>query len=95
MNGHANSGSRRDESKDRKPRLPRAMVMVYMPELRHSVWCDFQCRSRTIEGLRKVLKKGIRNGEYVAYRLIYIHEEVMGNIDDREVQADGKRQRPF
>ena len=61
-----------------KPRL-QAMVLVYQPELTHSVWQDFMCRCRTQEAFERLLRKGVRDGEWVAWRLIRIEKEVMGN----------------
>lgn len=59
--------------------LPRAMVLEYQPELTHSVWKDFFSQHRTRKGLEQRLKQGVKNGEWVAYRLMRIETEVMGN----------------
>lgn len=59
----------------------RAMVLQYYPELTHSMWVDFSCRARSQEGLERILRKGVRNGDWMAWRLIRIEKEVMG--DDR------------
>ena len=61
--------------------LPRAMVLVYQPELSCSVWQDFECRARSIAGIERQLKQGIRCGDWVAWRLMRIEKEVMGNVD--------------
>ena len=58
-----------------------AMVLVFEPALTHSVWQDFESRHRTLDGLEKRLKQGVKNGEWVAWRLITIHKEIMGNVD--------------
>lgn len=60
---------------------PRAMVLVYQPELSCSVWQDFECRARSIAGLERQLKQGVRCGDWVAWRLMRIEKEVMGNVD--------------
>ncbi len=60
--------------------LPRAMVLVYQPELTHSVWQDWISNHRTLKGMEQRLKQGVRNGEWVAWRLMRIEKEVMGNI---------------
>ena len=59
--------------------LPRAMVLVYEPLLTHSIWQDFKSLHRTQAGLEKELRRGVREGEWVAWRLIRIEKEVMGN----------------
>ena len=61
--------------------LPSAMVLVFQPELTHSVWQDFRCRARTQGGLERQLKDGVKRGEWVAWRLIRIEREVTGNVD--------------
>ncbi len=60
--------------------LPRAMVLIYQPELTHSVWQDWISNHRTRKGLEQRLKQGVRNGEWVAWRLMHIEKEVMGNV---------------
>jgi hypothetical protein len=59
--------------------LPQAMVLVYQPELTHSVWQDLMHHKRTLKGLEAALRKGVRDGEWVAWRLIHIEKEVYGN----------------
>jgi len=59
--------------------LPRAMVLVYQPELTHSVWQDFWHNRRSQESLERELRRGVRSGEWVAWRLIRVEKEVMGN----------------
>lgn len=58
-----------------------AMVLVFEPRLTHSIWQDFESKHRTLAGLEKRLKQGVKKGEWVAWRLITIHKEVMGNAD--------------
>jgi hypothetical protein len=55
-----------------------AQVLVFQPELTHSVWTDFMSRARTQEALEKQLRKGVRSGEYVGYRLHRIECEYLG-----------------
>jgi hypothetical protein len=62
-------------------RLPRAMVLVYMDDLRCSVWQDFVSQHRTSKGLESRLRKGVKDGEWVAWRLMHVIQEVMGNAD--------------
>ena len=64
----------------------RAMVLEYRPELTHSVWVDAFISdedgfSLSREELIEKLKQGVRDGEWVAWRLIRIEQEVMGNVD--------------
>lgn len=58
--------------------LPSAQVLIFEPLLTHSVWVDFQSRSRTLNGLLKQLRAGVCSGEYVGYRLIEIQDECIG-----------------
>lgn len=60
---------------------PAAMVLVYQPELGCSVWQDYLSRARTIAGLERQLRRGVRCGYWVAWRLVRIEKEVMGNVD--------------
>lgn len=57
---------------------PYAQVLVFQPELTHSVWLDHWHRCRSKESLEKRLRKGVREGRYVGYRLLTIHEEHIG-----------------
>lgn len=65
----------------RRTSMPAAMVLVFQPELSHSVWHDFLSRARTLAGLERQLKAGVKRGDWVAWRLIRIEREVMGNVD--------------
>lgn len=56
----------------------KAQVLIYQPELTHSVWVDHLHSKRSVESLRKSLRKAVQKGEYVGYRLITIHEEHVG-----------------
>ena len=58
---------------------PKAMVLVFKPELTHSVWQDFFSNHRTIRGLERALKKGVNDGVWVGWRIIDIQKEVLGN----------------
>lgn len=60
-------------------KVPGAMVLVYQPELTHSVWIDYESRHRSRGSLEKALRKGVKDGEWVAWRLVTIHKEVAGN----------------
>ena len=60
-------------------KMPAAMVLVFQPELTHSVWQDFISRARSRKNLERILRKGVRDGDWVAWRLITIHHEVHGN----------------
>ena len=64
-----------------KTEIPSAMVLVFQPALTCSVWQDFYSRARTTAGLEKLLKDGVKKGEWVAWRLIHIEKEVMGSVD--------------
>lgn len=63
-----------------RERLPSVMVLVFYPELTHSVLVDYVSRARTRVGLVKSLTKQVRDGDYVGYRLIEIQKEVIGNL---------------
>ena len=58
--------------------IPAAQVLVYQPELTHSVWTDVMHRKRSQKSLEAMLRKGVRSGEYVGYRLLTIHAEYVG-----------------
>ena len=59
--------------------LPQAMVLVFDPRLTHSVWQDYVGRHRTVAGLERALRAGVRRGEWVAWRLIRVEREIWGN----------------
>lgn len=56
----------------------RAMVLTYIPELKHSMWCDFQSRHRSRDSLEKRLRKGVRDGEWFGWRIMDIQKQVIG-----------------
>lgn len=68
--------------------LPNAMVLVFQPRLTCSVWQDYVGRHRTLSGLERALRAGTRNGQWVAWRLIRIEREVIGN------ERDGRQRKP-
>lgn len=68
----------------------RAMVLVYEPRLTCSVWQDYGGIAdedtgdeilRSNDEMISDLKDGVREGRWVAWRLIRIEREVMGNAD--------------
>lgn len=61
-----------------KNAMPKVMVFCFQPELTHSVWVDFSHRYRTVSSLIKHLKKSVKRGDYIGYRIITVHKEVMG-----------------
>ena len=58
---------------------PRAMVLKWYPEHGQSFWIDLDTRCRTPAGLEKLLRRGVRRGEWAAWRIIDIRCEVFGN----------------
>lgn len=67
-------------SKKKEP-LPQAMVLVFEERLGHSTWQDvIKHRCRTLDGLVRRMKQGVKDGRYVAFRLITIHREEMGVV---------------
>ena len=58
--------------------IPSAQVLVYQPDLTHSVWTDVMHRKRSQKSLEAMLRKGVRSGDYVGYRLLTIHAEYLG-----------------
>lgn len=58
--------------------IPAAQVLVYQPELTHSVWTDVMHQKRSRQSLEAMLRKGVRSGEYVGYRLLTIEAEYVG-----------------
>ena len=44
-------------------------------ELVTTAWMDLWHRCRTLDGLRRKLRRGCRNGEWTAWRIIQIDEE--------------------
>lgn len=61
--------------------LPSAQVFVYEPRLSHSIWVDYYSRARTVEGLVRNLRKSVKSGKYLGYRLIHVYVEILGNCD--------------
>ena len=59
--------------------MMRAMVLVYQPELTHSVWQDVISRHRTAKGLEKYLRKGVKDGKWWGWRIIRVEKEVLGD----------------
>lgn len=68
----------------------RAMVLVYEPRLTCSVWQDYGGIAdeetgeeilRSNDEMISDLKDGVREGRWVAWRLIRIEREVIGNVD--------------
>ena len=57
---------------------PRAQALIFQPELTHSVWIDVMHRKRSRKSLETMLRKGVRSGEYVGYRLLNIEAEYIG-----------------
>lgn len=62
-----------------------AMTLQYQPELTHSVWVDTYLSDEDCKlpeaDLVERLKQGVRDGEWVGWRLVRIEREVMGNVD--------------
>lgn len=58
--------------------LNRVMVLKYEPDLTHSVWVDYFTRCRSRKSLLKLLRKEVKAGNYVGYRLITVRREVYG-----------------
>lgn len=58
--------------------MPKVQVLMYKPELTYSVWVDYIHHKRSIKSLEEDLKKGIKNGDYLGYRLIIVHKELIG-----------------
>lgn len=58
--------------------IPTAQVFVFEPRLTYSVWKEIYHRKRSKESLEKMLRKGVRDGKYIGYRFITIHEEHIG-----------------
>jgi len=54
------------------------MVLKFEPDLTHSVWVDYMCRARTINGLMKQLRRDIKAGVYGGYRLMTVHKQCYG-----------------
>ena len=59
---------------------PRAMVLVYRHELTHSVWVDLISQHRTEAGLEKHLRKGVKDGDWLGWRIIYVSKQGVGNV---------------
>jgi hypothetical protein len=62
--------------------MMRAMVLVFQPELTHSVWIDYWSKARTMTGLIKDLQRGVKDGRFVAYRLIHVYVEITGVVHE-------------
>lgn len=63
-------------------KLPSVMVLVYEPALTHSNWEDVVHHCRTLNGLVRFLRKGVRDGNWIAYRFLTIHGECTGNVSE-------------
>jgi len=53
-------------------------VLEYKPELTHSVWIKMILRNRTYEAKRRELRKLVKAGTFVGYRIVTVHEEHIG-----------------
>lgn len=58
--------------------LPMSQVLVFDERLGHSHWVDHMSRARTLHGLVKELRDGVKQGEYVGYRLLHLYWEMRG-----------------
>jgi hypothetical protein len=58
--------------------MPSAQALIFQPELTHSVWTDVMHRKRSRKSLEAMLRKEVRAGRYVGYRLLTIEEEYIG-----------------
>ncbi len=58
--------------------IPSAQVLIFKPELTHSVWIDVLHRKRSRKRLEAMLRNGVRSGEYVGYRLLAIEVQYTG-----------------
>jgi len=56
-----------------------SQVLVFDPRVTQSHWEDYNHSCRTVEGLKKQLRRGVKRGDWVGWRLITIHKEVLGN----------------
>ncbi len=61
--------------------VPQSQVFVFDEKLGHSHWVDYLSRARTLDGLIKQLRQGVRSGTYLGYRLIHIYCERIGIVD--------------
>lgn len=67
--------------------LPAVMVLEYEPSLTCSVWKDYYHRSRTMNGLLKLLRSEVKAWRFVAYRLISVHRQVYGVEPNAKVSS--------
>jgi len=63
----------------------RVMVLVYQPELTHSVWQDAffedaRGNKLSADELIERLESGVSDGQWVGWRLMRIEREVMGSL---------------
>lgn len=58
--------------------IPRAQALIFQPELTHSVWTDVMHRKRSRKSLEAMLRKEVRAGRYMGYRLLTIEAEYIG-----------------
>jgi len=68
-----------------KRRLPSVMVLMFKPELTHSVWVDFQCRSRTMRGLMLAVQREVNSGRAVGFRLMRVETERLGRVTGKKI----------
>ena len=61
--------------------LPSVQVLVFEPELGHSIWSDLRHHKRSMKSLEKMLRKGIKDLEWNGFRYITIHGTNYGLSD--------------
>lgn len=54
------------------------MVLVFEPKQTHSVWHEFYSRARTVEGLVKQLRRGVKDGLHIGWRIYRREYEEIG-----------------
>ena len=61
--------------------MRRAQVLVWCQPLQCNRWIDLATKARTEAGLVKQLRKGVKAGEWIAWRIVRIEREEMGVFD--------------
>ena len=58
--------------------LPRLQVLIHEERVTYSIWTTVHHKCRTIEGLRKMARSGVKSGAWLGYRFHEITEEYIG-----------------
>ncbi len=61
-----------------------AMVLQFEPAIGNCRWVDFVSRHRSERALIKILRAGVKRGEWSGWRLITVHQQSIGNEEEKQ-----------